>query len=473
MGPIGWLPYTIVYNPPKPGNMDKNGCIMSHNEVAQEFNRQLKDRVVSQLRLRLTDAVFTYVDIYSAKFTLISEAKKHGFTDRLGYCCGHYGEDYLLQCGLVVATAEKCQFPAIFNFGDSNSDTGGLSAVFGQAPPPHGMSFFGGPAGRYCDGRLIVDFIAEGLGLPYVSGYLDSVGSDFTHGANFATAGSTVRPQNTTLRQSGFSPISLDVQWNEFYDFHQRSQVVRNHSGIYRKLLPKKGYLKKKLLPKAEHFSNGLYTFDIGQNDLTAGYFSNMTTDEVIANVPDIVTQLTKVVRWIYGLGGRNFWLHNTGPVGCLPYVLERIPVIASRVDEVGCATPFNDVAQVFNSQLKDAVVQLRKDLPLAAITYVDIYKLKYALFHKGKKHGFKQAIRNCCGHGGKYNFNLNMGCGGSKTIKGKKVVAKACDDPSTYVVWDGVHFTQAANKFIYDQIVGGAFSDPPVPLKMACHRKN
>ena len=65
------------------------------------------------------------------------------------------------------------------------------------------------------------------------------------------------------------------------------------------------------------------------------------------------------------------------------------------------------------------------------------------------------------------------MGCGGSKTIKGKKVVAKACDDPSTYVVWDGVHFTQAANKFIYDQIVGGAFSDPPVPLKMACHRKN
>ncbi|KAK3223465.1 hypothetical protein Dsin_010490 [Dipteronia sinensis] len=111
-----------------------------------------------------------------------------------------------LAAGLVVATTEECQFPAIFNFGDSNSDTGGLSAVFGQAPHPHGMSFFGGPAGRYCDGRLIVDFIAEGLGLPYVSGYLDSVGSDFTHGANFATAGSTVRPQNTTLRTRRLQP---------------------------------------------------------------------------------------------------------------------------------------------------------------------------------------------------------------------------------------------------------------------------
>ena len=28
-----------------------------------------------------------------------------------------------------------CEFPAIFNFGDSNSDTGGLSAAFGQAGP--------------------------------------------------------------------------------------------------------------------------------------------------------------------------------------------------------------------------------------------------------------------------------------------------------------------------------------------------
>ena len=55
----------------------------------------------------------------------------------------------------------QCHFPAIFNFGDSNSDTGGLSAAFGQAGPPHGSSFFGSPAGRYCDGRLVIDFIGK------------------------------------------------------------------------------------------------------------------------------------------------------------------------------------------------------------------------------------------------------------------------------------------------------------------------
>ncbi|KAI5352254.1 hypothetical protein L3X38_005145 [Prunus dulcis] len=181
---------------------------------------------------------------------------------------------------------------AIFNFGDSNSDTGGLSAVFGQARSPHGESYFHGPAGRYCDGRLVIDFIAKSFGLPFLSAYLDSVGSNFSHGANFATAGSTIRPQNTTLRQSGFSPISLDVQYNEFYDFHPRSQVARNRGGVF-----------KQLMPKAQDFSRALYTFDIGQNDLTAGLFLNMSTTQVKAYVPDVLNQFKNIVKNIYGQG--------------------------------------------------------------------------------------------------------------------------------------------------------------------------
>ena len=47
------------------------------NEVAQEFNRQLKD-MVFQLRAQLPNAAFTYVDVYSAKYALISNAKNEG-----------------------------------------------------------------------------------------------------------------------------------------------------------------------------------------------------------------------------------------------------------------------------------------------------------------------------------------------------------------------------------------------------------
>ena len=56
--------------------------------------------------------------------------------------------------------------------------------------------------------------------------------------------------------------------------------------------------------------------------------------------------------------------------------------------------------------------------------------------------------------------------------VNGTKIlIANSCEDPSSRIIWDGIHFTEAANKWIYDQIVDGAFSDPPVPLKMACHK--
>lgn len=142
----------------------------------------------------------------------------------------------------------NCNFPAIFNLGDSNSDTGGLPAAFGQLPPPFGETFFHAPAGRYSDGRLMIDFMgiyvflslhfldswclityslfssAESLGLPYLSAFLDSVGSNFSHGANFATSGSTIKPVNSNL---GYSPFSLDVQHLQYSDFVRRSQTVR------------------------------------------------------------------------------------------------------------------------------------------------------------------------------------------------------------------------------------------------------
>ncbi|KAF8378213.1 hypothetical protein HHK36_029552 [Tetracentron sinense] len=361
-----------------------------------------------------------------------------------------------------ITASTPCEFPAIFNFGDSNSDTGGLSAAFGQAPPPNGESYFHTPAGRYSDGRLVIDFIAESLGLPYLSAYLDSVGSNFTHGANFATAGSTIRPQNTTLSQSGFSPFSLNVQFYQYNDFHQRSQKVRGPGGVF-----------QGLLPKAEDFSRALYTFDIGQNDLTAGYFLNMSTDQVKEYIPDVLSQFTNVIKNIYSQGGRSFWIHNTGPVGCLPYVMDRVLITTGQVDSAGCASPFNEVAQYFNQKLKEAVVQLRMDLPLAAITYVDAYSLKYSLISQAKKHGFEHPLRACCGHGGKYNYNIHLGCGGKINVNGKQVlVGKSCQDPSVRINWDGVHYTQAANKWVFDRIVDGSFSDPPIPLKMACHKQ-
>nr|XP_010930359.1 GDSL esterase/lipase At3g26430 [Elaeis guineensis] len=357
----------------------------------------------------------------------------------------------------VPVLSSPCHFPAVINLGDSNSDTGAFSAVFVPLRTPYGETFFRMPAGRYSDGRLIIDFIAESFGLRYLSAYLDSLGANFSHGANFASAAATIVPP---LSQAGYSPLSLDVQLDEFLQFKSRSRIIYKRGGFYSKLMPRK-----------EYFSQALYTFDIGQNDITAFAFANISANDYI---PNALNMFSSVIKSIYEAGGRSFWIHNTGPLGCLAYVLLRKPPTEQQLDSAGCAILYNDLAHQFNRMLNETVIQLRKDLPLAAITLVDIYSAKYKLISEGTKYGFEHPLRTCCGYGGgEYNFDFFVRCSNTGKVNGTTVLlGKSCKDPSKSIIWDGVHYTEAANRWVFDQIKGGAFSDPPVPLSMACHRE-
>jgi hypothetical protein len=52
--------------------------------------------------------------------------------------------------------------PILINFGDSNSDTGGVLAGTGlPIGLPHGLTFFHRGTGRLGDGRLLIDFFCE------------------------------------------------------------------------------------------------------------------------------------------------------------------------------------------------------------------------------------------------------------------------------------------------------------------------
>lgn len=57
------------------------------------------------------------------------------------------------------------------------------------------------------------------------------------------------------------------------------------------------GGVYESLLPRFEDFSRALYTFDIGQNDLTSGYFQNMTIDQVKDYVPEVLDQFITVIK--------------------------------------------------------------------------------------------------------------------------------------------------------------------------------
>ncbi|XP_037462042.1 GDSL esterase/lipase At4g01130-like [Triticum dicoccoides] len=131
----------------------------------------------------------------------------------------------------------RCRFPAVFNLGDSNSDTGGFWAAFPAQPPPFGVTYFG---------RLVIDFITQAMGLPLLSPYLQSVGSDF------ATLASTALPPNT-------SPFSLAIQLRQMKELSSRAIASDDASGQ----LPPPGVLR-----------DSLYTIDIGQNDFTSNLAS-------------------------------------------------------------------------------------------------------------------------------------------------------------------------------------------------------
>lgn len=69
---------------------------------------------------------------------------------------------------------------------------------------------------------------AKSLGLPYLSAYLDSLGANFSHGANFATSASTIRLPTNIIPAGGFSPFYLDIQYSQqFVQFKSRTQMIR------------------------------------------------------------------------------------------------------------------------------------------------------------------------------------------------------------------------------------------------------
>ncbi|CAK9314992.1 unnamed protein product [Citrullus colocynthis] len=84
-------------------------------------------------------------------------------------------------------------FDAIYQLGDSISDTGNLIRGNPNTPfchLPYGQSFFNNPTGRCSNGSLMLDYLALDAGLPLVIPYLKK-DALMNYGINFAVAGST------------------------------------------------------------------------------------------------------------------------------------------------------------------------------------------------------------------------------------------------------------------------------------------
>ncbi|GJS68078.1 GDSL esterase/lipase [Tanacetum coccineum] len=329
---------------------------------------------------------------------------------------------------LVGISATKRAQPMLINFGDSNSDTGGVLAGAGlPIGLPHGITFFHRGTGRFGDGRLILDFFCEHLNLSFLSPYLESLAPNFTSGVNFAVAGAMTLPQ--------FVPFQLDVQVRQFVHFKNRSLELLS-LGYSGNLISENG------------FRNALYMIDIGQNDLlVALYAANLTYAPVAAKIPSFIAEIKLAIQNLYQYGGRKFWIHSTGPLGCAAKELALHPHNATDLDKIGCFRVHNDLAKLFNKELRKMCKELRLVLKDAVIVYVDIYTFKYNLFANPSKYGFVKPFKACCGSGGDpNNYNVKATCG--------QPGYSICNNVTSAIVWDGVHYTEAANKAVADMIL-------------------
>ncbi|CAE6216798.1 unnamed protein product [Arabidopsis arenosa] len=342
-------------------------------------------------------------------------------------------------------------YESIFNFGDSLSDTGNFlisgdvdSPNIGR--PPYGQTFFNRSTGRCSDGRLIIDFIAEASGLPYIPPYLQSVRTnnsiDFKKGANFAVAGATAN-EFSFFKERGLSVTlltnkTLDIQLDWF-----------------KKLKP--SLCKTK--PECEqYFKKSLFLVgEIGGNDYNYPLLAFRSFKHAMDLVPFVINKIMNVTSALIEEGAVTLMVPGNLPIGCSAVLLERFNDNSGWLYDSRnqCYKPLNNLAKLHNDKLKKGLAALRKKYPHAKIMYADYYSSAMQFFNSPSKYGFTGSVlKACCGGGdGRYNAKPSVRCGekGSTT----------CENPSTYANWDGIHLTEAAYRHIATGLISGRFTMP------------
>ncbi|XP_019095131.1 PREDICTED: GDSL esterase/lipase At1g28580-like [Camelina sativa] len=347
-----------------------------------------------------------------------------------------------------VSSETQCrEFKSIISFGDSNADTGNLLGLSDPnnlphfAFPPYGETFFHHPTGRFSNGRVIIGFIAEFLGLPLVPPFYGSQNANFEKGVNFAVAGATAL-ERSFLEERGIhfpcTNLSLGVQLRSFIESLPKLCGSPSDCG--------------------DMMENALILMgEIGGTDYNYAFLAGQSIEEVKELIPLVITTISYAIKELIGMGGRTFLVPGDFPLGCSAIYLTSYQTsdMEAYDPSTGCLTWLNKFGENHDEQLQAELNRLQKLYPHVNIIYADYYKALLRIYQEPAKFGFmNRPLSACCGVGGPYNFTSFWQCGDD--------VVEACSDPSKYVTWDGVHMTEAAYSLISEGILKGPYAVPP-----------
>nr|XP_020200099.1 GDSL esterase/lipase At1g28600-like [Aegilops tauschii subsp. strangulata] len=335
-------------------------------------------------------------------------------------------------------------FKRIFSFGDSITDTGNFAYISRNSPPgppsvpPYGETYFHRPTGRASDGRLIIDFYAQALGLPLLPPSIpkEKTGK-FPTGANFAVFGSiALNPKFFKSRYNfNLSRGCLDDQLASF-------------KRVLARIAPGDGTFKSLL-------SQSLVVFgEIGGNDYNFWFFDRRRSrDTAQEYIPDVVARIGAGVQEVIKLGAKTVLVPGNFPIGCVPvYLRDYKSNTSTDYDQFGCLRWFNTFSQMHNRLLKQEISMLKSQNPGVKIIYGDYYGAFMEFVKNPLRNGIDKPLVACCGGNGPY------GTGHECNRK-----AKVCPNPSRFANWDQIHMTEKAYNVIANGVLNGRYADTPL----------
>ncbi|KAL2902786.1 hypothetical protein RDABS01_027868, partial [Bienertia sinuspersici] len=250
--------------------------------------------------------------------------------------------------------------PAFFVLGDSSVDCGNNNflGTFARADRlPYGRDFdTHQPTGRFCNGRIPVDFLALRLGLPFVPSYLGQVRNveDMIHGVNYASAGAgIIFSSGSDLGQR----VSLSQQIQQVSDTFEQFMMYMGEDAAVRLI------------------SDSIFYISVGTNDYIHYYLQNVSGVQSLYSPWSfnhfLAISLKQEIKKLHTANVRRVVVMGVAPMGCAPHYLWR-----HKSKNGECIQDINNMIMEFNFVMRYTIQELNQELSDAVIIFCDMYEV-------------------------------------------------------------------------------------------------
>ncbi|KAL2324887.1 hypothetical protein Fmac_023945 [Flemingia macrophylla] len=290
----------------------------------------------------------------------------------------------------------------LFIFGDSYVDTGNF--VHSESyKVPNGITYPGKPAGRFCDGRNLADYLASYLKIETPTPYAFINSTNMQCGVNFGYGG-------TGVFSTSIDGPNTTSQIDSFQKLIEQNQIIK------------------------QDLQSAIALVNAGANDYT-----NALKDGKFLNLPSfrdsLVKQIAVNLKRIHSLGINKVAVTLLQPVGCLPV----LNLIALRLE---CVDLLNAVSRDHNKLLLQAVQDLNQETGGQSVFItLDLYNSFLSAIETIKKQRAENStwmnpLQPCC-----EGKTLADSCGTVDDNGSKRY--SLCDTPTLSFFWDVVHPSQ------------------------------